>query len=147
MGTLILRSTKTTPVVYFDPGSRLFIIAGHSLPENAPEFYTRLTSWLDEHLPAMNEGARWEFRLPYFNTSSTKGLYQVLLRVKRSMDQGRGHTIVWEVNEDDEFMREAGENFSDLLGLPIEFRETSDDAALREHRRLAEQVDQLADGA
>ena len=136
MASFIHKPTKTTPLVWFDPAAGTCVIAGQSLPENAPEFFGRLTDALDTELAALSKPLRWEFRLPYFNTSSTKGLYQVLARIKSHSETGVDHQVIWDVEADDEFMREAGENFEELLGLGITFREISEEQASKETIRL-----------
>lgn len=144
MEPLLLKPTKTTPLVWFEPTAGTCIISGQSLPENAAEFYGRLIAALDEQLPATTAPVKWEFRLAYFNTSSTKGLYQVLARIKAHKDQGGDHTILWDIEDDDEFMREAGENFEELLGLGIEFKELSEEAASEEFQRLSSAMEHRA---
>ena len=136
MAQLLIKPTKTTPLVWFQPHAGKCVIAGHSLPENAPEFYGRLIAALDDGSLAPAVPMRWEFRLVYFNTSSTKGLYQVLIRIKAHMDAGGEHTVVWDVEENDEFMREAGENFEELLGIGLQFREVSEESSAKDLQRL-----------
>lgn len=136
MGPLIIRPTKTTPLVWFDASAGTGVVVGTSLPENAAELYDKLIEWLDHELPFMTKPMRWTFRLTYFSTSSTKGLYQVMRRIKAHIDTGHAHTVVWDVEEDDEFMQESGESFVDLLGLRLEFRILSEDAATLENQRL-----------
>lgn len=143
MAALILKPTKTTPLVWLDPQAGKCVFAGHSLPENAPEFYSKLIAVVDEELPRTTAHVRWEFRLVYFNTSSTKGIYQLLARIKAHMDQGGKHTVIWDVEEDDEFMREAGENFEELLGIGMEFREVSETSANQDLQRLSLAIEDL----
>jgi hypothetical protein len=143
MTPFILVPTNTTPLVWLDPLAGKCHITGRSLPENAPEFYGKLTEAIDAALPMITSPVRWEFRLPYFNTSSTKGLYQVLARIRSHADVGGQHEVVWDVEDQDEFMREAGENFEELLDLGIIFRELSEEQAEQEDRRLMAAFAQL----
>ena len=141
MAPLIIKPTKTTPLVWFEPQAGTCVIAGHSLPENAPEFYGKLLAAMDEAMPGLNAPVRWEFRLIYFNTSSTKGIYQVLARIKAHMEKGVAHSVIWDVEEDDEFMREAGENFKEMLAMDITFREVSETSANQDLQRLSLAID------
>ncbi len=145
MAPLILKPTKTTPLVWFEPQAGKCVIAGHSLPENAPEFYGKLIAVLDDELRGLTTPMRWEFSLVYFNTSSTKGIYQILARIKTHMDQGGEHTVIWDVEEEDEFMREAGENFEELLGMGIEFREVNEKSADQDLQRLSLAIEDRGD--
>jgi hypothetical protein len=137
MEQLILKATKTTPLVWIDTAVGTGIVAGSSMPENAADFYGKVIDWLDKQLPLVTKPMHWEFRLTYFNTSSTKGLYQLLLRIKAHREQGHLHTIGWDVEDGDEFMREAGENFVELLDLPMVFREISEETAVMEDQKFA----------
>jgi hypothetical protein len=119
METLHIGATKNSPEIRFDTASGTFSITGNSIPENANEFYTPVIAWLERNLPSIAEGSAFEFRLPYFNSSSMKALYMVLLEVKKEMDKGRSFQIHWYVEEDDEFMIEAAETFNEMLGMEI----------------------------
>ncbi len=58
------------------------------------------------------------FKLEYFNTASSK----LILDVLSNLEDIEGMTIVWYYHEDDEDMQEAGEEFSELVELPFEFK-------------------------
>lgn len=147
MGPYIIKATATTPLVWIDLATGAGFVAGNSMPENAAEFYGGALEWLDRHLPLMKVPMRWEFRMHYFNTSSMKGLYQVLQRIKTSMDQGQGHVVVWDVEDADEFMQEAGASFIELLGIPMELRPMSEEDGIRESQRLTVALHQTQGGA
>ncbi len=137
MSLLYLRPTRTTPLVILDDATGHCYLIGDSMPENSMEFYGHLMAWLDQHLPNMTSPVRWHFRMHYFNTSSTKGLYQMLARIKAEIATGKQHEIIWDVENGDEFMRESGENFIELLDLELTFREITDDAGRAEAETLA----------
>lgn len=137
MSLLFLRPSRTTPLVILDDSTGNCHLIGDSMPENAMEFYGHLLAWMDEHLPAMNGTVHWHFRMTYFNTSSTKGLYQMLARVKAEIAAGKRHEIIWDVENGDEFMHESGENFNELLDLGLTFREITDEAGRAEVEKLA----------
>jgi hypothetical protein len=59
------------------------------------------------------------FSLPYFNSSSLKALYAVLVEIKNGIDQGKEFEVNWYVEDEDEFMIEAGETYQELLGMKI----------------------------
>lgn len=76
----------------------------------------------------MPAGSRFTFLLPYFNTSSMKALFMLLRTIQRiSGEAGKDIAIGWQVEEDDEFMIEAGENFSSLLDHPLQLTSLSAD--------------------
>ena len=122
-------ATRNTPLVLLDPHTGTFLIAGNSMPENAIAFYEPVITWLDQNLSQLQPFTRWQFRISYFNTSSMKGIYRVLACIKACQAKGHSFQLIWDVVDDDEFMREAGLTFQDLLGLQFEFREMTQDQA------------------
>ncbi|MGV3636905.1 MAG: DUF1987 domain-containing protein [Flavobacteriales bacterium] len=112
-------ATKNTPAITFDPGANKFSVIGISVPENASEFYQPIIERLFRQEAAPMPGTIFHFRLNYFNSSSLKAIYMLLSEVKKGVEDGRGHVIEWCVEQDDEFMQEAAETFSELLGVPL----------------------------
>lgn len=119
MDPLIIAPTKNSPAIQFDPGKNIFSITGISIPEDASAFYIPVITWLAKHLPSIPPGSNFVFDLQYFNSSSLKAIYLVLLEIKKGSVPGSEHSITWTVEEDDEFMNEAAETFSDMLGMPL----------------------------
>ncbi|MBS1582641.1 MAG: DUF1987 domain-containing protein [Bacteroidetes bacterium] len=134
---LYIAGTRSTPTVVLDPAVGRFAIAGNSLPENTPGFYRPVMDWLEAHLHAVPAGSRFTFLLPYFNTSSMKALFMLLRTIQRiSGEAGKDIAIGWQVEEDDEFMIEAGENFSSLLDHPLQLTPLSADEVYATTRAL-----------
>lgn len=120
MNALHLPATKNTPEVFFSPTANTYRIVGNSIPENASEFYAPVMNWLSENLEHAQHGATFEFDLPYFNSSSLKALYLVLLELKKEADKGKAIRLRWFAEENDEFMTEAAETFTEMVGLELE---------------------------
>ncbi len=120
MGPLHLPATKNTPEVFFSPTTNTYRILGNSIPENASEFYSPVMRWLQENLVHTVNGATFEFDLPYFNSSSLKALYLVLLELKKEAETGKELRLRWFAEENDEFMTEAAETFTEMVGLELE---------------------------
>jgi hypothetical protein len=119
METLHIPATRNTPCIRFLPEQAAFQVVGNSIPENAGSFYAPVVQWLDQHLAELPDGCAFAFSLPYFNSSSLKALYMVLMVVKKGLDQGKGFSVTWYVEENDDFMTEAGETYKDMLGMEI----------------------------
>lgn len=130
MEPLIIAPTSSTPLVWFDRDLPEAWIMGNSLPENAIGFYKRIVDWLDLNLPAMQAPIHWRIRLHYFNTNSMKGMYDTLSRIAAHMQAHRGHTLTWEVEEDDEFMFETDESFRELLALKMDMPMITEEEAV-----------------
>ncbi|MGL1887036.1 MAG: DUF1987 domain-containing protein [Reichenbachiella sp.] len=122
---LIFRPTRVTPLIFFDPSRGLLELRGKSSPENAISFYGKLLSAI--HLFAMegNRNLVTNFKLEYFNTSSSKCIFDVLRKIALVQQQGNKVSINWYYEPDDEDMHEAGLDYSDLLGIEFNYIETT----------------------
>ncbi|MEP2849358.1 DUF1987 domain-containing protein [Ekhidna sp.] len=113
--------TRNTPAVLLDPSKGVFKLYGRSSPENALQFYESLRSTLSTKISAEKMDVR--IKMEYFNTSSSKCIYDLLKEIKALKDKGKEVMVRWYYDEDDEDMYEAGEDYSDLLDLPFKFIE------------------------
>lgn len=128
MEKIFLEPTKVTPLVHFDPSEGLLELKGRSSPENSIQFYAKIIEALDEY--THNDGASSftaTFAFEYFNTSSSKCLFDVFKRLSKIEAAGKDIVINWYYEEDDDDMMEAGEDYSDLLGLDFNFLEIEED--------------------
>ncbi|SNS74816.1 protein of unknown function [Ekhidna lutea] len=112
--------TRTTPAVLLDPNRGVFKMYGRSSPENSVQFYDPIRVNLTK-IPGEKVDVR--IKLEYFNTSSSKCIYDLLKEIKALRDKGKDVIVRWYYDEDDEDMLEAGEDYSDLLDLPFKFIE------------------------
>lgn len=119
MSQLIIIETRNTPAVLFDISTKCFRVSGHSIPENAGDFYTPVLNWLNKNLAEISSPAVFEFNLPYFNSSSLKALYLILKAIKKEITNGKAFEVVWFIEEDDDFMTEAAETFEEMVGLKL----------------------------
>ena len=77
-----------------------------------------MLDWIDAYAADPNGSTEFLFKLEYFNTASSK----LILDVLSALEDIDGMTIHWYFHEDDEDMEEAGEEFSELVELPFEFK-------------------------
>ena len=117
MEKFFLEETSKTPKLHFDASSGKFLMSGRSIPENAIEFYKPLFEWLDEYVKNPCAKTDFEIRLEYFNTSSSKCLVEIFRRLEKIKD--KEVVINWYYEEDDEDMQESGEDFKELIDIPI----------------------------
>jgi len=109
MEIINLEGTEDTPKILLDKGNGIFEISGRSLPEDSAEFYQPILDWISAYGEDPNPETLFTFKLEYFNTLS-------------SLEDIDGVTIDWYFHEDDEDMEEAGEEFSELVEIPFEFK-------------------------
>lgn len=124
VGKLIYRPTRVTPLIFFDPDRGLLELRGKSSPENAISFYSKLIAGLHKFAIESKVNLVANFKLEYFNTSSSKCIFDVLKKIALVQQQSKVVSINWYYEVDDEDMYESGEDFADLLGLEFNFIET-----------------------
>ena len=123
MEKIFIEPTRVPTLVNFDPDQGLLEIKGRSSPENSILFYQKIIDNLDEYIQSDLTDFKANFSFEYFNTSSSKCLFDVFKRLSRIEESGKGLTINWYYEEDDEDMMEAGEDYADLLDLEFNFLE------------------------
>ena len=71
------KGTYFVPHVDFSAETGRCVLEGESYLENTWEFYKQLVSWLRAYAET-NQPIYFDFKLTYFNTSSSKGILEVL---------------------------------------------------------------------
>ncbi|WP_422359406.1 DUF1987 domain-containing protein [Reichenbachiella sp.] len=127
MEKLIVRPTRITPLIYFDPNRGLLELRGKSSPENSIQFYSNLIKDLEEFGRNGKQNLIANFKFEYFNTSSSKCLFDIFRKLNIVKENGFDLSINWYYEEDDEDMLEAGEDYADLLGIEFNYVETQFD--------------------
>lgn len=118
MEILNLEGTEDTPKIILDKKNGIFEISGRSLPEDSAEFYRPVLDWIERYGADPNSSTEFVFKLEYFNTASSK----LILDVLSALEDIKSMKILWYFHEDDEDMEEAGQEFSELVEIPFEFR-------------------------
>ena len=118
MNILHLEGTEDTPRIILDKEKGIMEISGRSLPEDSSEFYKPVLDWIEEYARAPRPSSVFVFKLEYFNTASSK----LILDVLYALEDINGLRIQWYFHEEDEDMEEAGQEFSELVEIPFEFK-------------------------
>lgn len=118
MENLEINAGVDTPKVSCDAGGE-FVMTGRSLPENPIKFFEPIFSWVRNY---DKENILLIFKLEYFNTSSSKQIFNV---IKNFVDNPHVTNIrvKWYYEEGDYDSKETGEHFSYLFKIPFEFIE------------------------
>ena len=122
MEKLVIKPTRVTPEVLFFEETSTLQISGRSSPDSALDFYRPLVSRLSSH-QSSTQSLHAIFKMDYFNTSSTKCLFDILKTIKRHEATGTRVLIEWYHEDIDDDMREMGEDFADALELPFRYVE------------------------
>ncbi|MFT7230947.1 MAG: hypothetical protein ACI8TA_000149 [Cyclobacteriaceae bacterium] len=123
MDRIFIEPTRVTPLVSFDPETDLLEIKGRSSPENSILFYGIILKFIDDFAESDRNELTVNLSFEYFNTSSSKCLFDLLRSLSKLEENDKGLVINWYYEEDDEDMMEAGEDYADLLDLDINFIE------------------------
>jgi hypothetical protein len=122
MKPLILDGTDDTPKIHFDGTSGTFEISGRSLPEEVFMFYSPVIDWINNYTLVPNDETVVKVKLEYFNSASQRYLLEVLSSFEKITKNGKKISIEWHYPEDDDEMRETGEEFKDMLKIPFTFQ-------------------------
>ncbi|MAE85224.1 MAG: nuclear pore complex subunit, partial [Flammeovirgaceae bacterium] len=114
---LQIESTKTSPYIMVDSTEKIIELKGKSTPENAVQFYYPVINNIKKLFSAVSGEIHVNMALEYFNTSSSKCIFDMLKVLKSLQDDDREIVINWYYEEDDEDMLETGEDYQDLLGM------------------------------
>lgn len=122
MNALRIELTDETPQVILDPANNIFEFSGKSLPEDVISFYGPVLKWLDSYGATPNASTVVDFKMVYFNTASSKMILDILFKLEELSKGGTAISVRWHFQEDDEDMKEAGEEYGDLIEIPFELK-------------------------
>ncbi len=120
MEVIKILGTDETPAVLLDAANNIFEISGRSLPEDVNTFYAPIILWMDKYNQTPNPKTVFNFKLVYFNTASSKVLLDILMKLEELHKSGKEVLVHWHYSEDDEDMKEAGEEYADIVDVPFE---------------------------
>ncbi len=119
MKPLDIKAGRSTPGIKFYPGENTLSFVGSSLPENVAVFYKPVIDWINELNPSSftHKPLRIVFKLAYYNSGTIRCLAEILGTIKNLHDKGLNYTIEWHYDTDDDIIREAGEELSEVLEI------------------------------
>lgn len=123
METIKINATEDTPNVILDPVNNFYEISGRSLPEDVVVFYQPVIKWLSDFEKEPVPGFALSIKLEYFNTASSKLILDILLKLEDIYQNGTQLKVIWNYLSSDSDMKEAGEEYSEIVGLPFELKE------------------------
>ena len=120
---LRIDASPTTFGIEFLSSEGLIKFTGNSYPENAVDFFQPLLQWVKAYVRFHRQKTLVEFRVNYFNTSSSKYLFQILELLDSFRAKGNQVDIEWVVNEENEEMLDT---WREIMGeLELEYRTKS----------------------
>jgi len=131
MQKLNIERTALTPGIRFSPDENVFFIRGTSSPEDVRALYYPVTDWIRKFTEEVLNGKyksfsnenslRFQIDLNYFNSSSAKFFYDILLELNKLPYAGVPVNVEWYYDEEDTDMKEAGADISLLVEMEFTF--------------------------
>lgn len=131
MSMIHIEATEKTPEIILDDKNLIFEMIGKSRPENIRDFYKPIIEKLENFLDYLLVNTPAEkleekvfkinFKLGYFNSASAKCIADIMIMVHDFIKQGSNIKIYWYYQEGDDDMLEAGEEFSEMINIPINY--------------------------
>lgn len=119
MKPLLSEPTKHSPGIKLDPDSGYIEFYGKSRPEDALLFYEPVHKWLKHYSANPQPKTNVVFKLEYFNSASAKHIKHILEFFPIIKQNGSAINIDWYYLEDDEDMRDLGEEYATLIEIPF----------------------------
>lgn len=120
MNSIKYIGTDDTPSITLDAQSGTFELAGRSMPEDVTSFYSPILEWIDKYSQEPNEHTVFNFKLTYFNTASSKLILDILVKLEEIKENGHELLVHWFYPDIDEDMKEAGEEYAEMIEIPFE---------------------------
>lgn len=106
--------TGSTPSILIDEARSYMRFEGESFHENVAEFFREVSRWLEQYLKTDFGAFTFDCQLKYFNSSTAKLLFNMLLEMdEQAAKPGRSVTVNWICPADNEIIIECGEDFQE----------------------------------
>lgn len=120
--SLKLAATEDTPMIDFDTSTGIFKVSGRALPEDALEFFKPIEDWLQSYVEDPLESTTMEMSVDYFNSASTRYIFNILMSLEDLIEAGKEAKIIWYYREDDDMIETKGEELESMLDVPFEMK-------------------------
>lgn len=124
MEKLELQATAKTPYILLNNESGKMLIQGRSIPDNAEDFWQPILQWFYAYASDPLSSTVFIFDMEYFNISSSKPVLFLLHKMNDLMEAGKDVKIEWRYPKGDDEMLEMGNDYSCMVKIPFEFKES-----------------------
>ncbi len=111
------------PTVDFNCDTGVCELKGESYLEDSAEFYEPLFEWLRTYTQEVKKPITFNFKLRYFNTSSSKCIIDILHILKKYEDEKGEVKVNWYYDADEDDIEDEIEEVDDFMietGIKIE---------------------------
>ena len=107
------KSTQSTPYVLINEEKHYMKLEGMCFHENATDFFEDIVKWLAEYLDSDFDTFTFDCKMKYFNSSTTKLLFDMLQLVNESAIKNKKAIVNWHVNKGDDLLTELYEDIEE----------------------------------
>jgi len=111
-----------SPNIILDPAG-VMEFQGRSLPENAKEIFTPVFEWMNKYSENPAQTTDINFKLEYFNTTSSKMIFEVLKIAESLIKDGHKVNLNWHYEKEDPDLKDEGVLISSNLDIELNFVE------------------------
>jgi len=112
------KKTTSTPYILVDEANNYMKMEGRCFHENAGVLFKEINNWLDGYLLTDFETFTFDSNISYFNSSTTKLMFDILKKLDLSASAQKKVTVNWITHEANEVMAECGTDFkADMQNL------------------------------
>ena len=105
--------TASTPYVLIDEKKGYMKLEGWCFHEKIVEFFKEIFDWLDVYLASDFNTLTFDCAIHYFNSSTTKLLYNMLIKMDKFACPRKKIIVNWITTEDNDIMVECGKDFQE----------------------------------
>ena len=109
------QKTKTTPYILIDEEKGYMKFEGESYLEDILGFFRNINEWLEKYLASDFNTFTFDCAMEYFNSSTTKMLYNILRMMDKNTNGGKKVIVNWIADKDDDMIIECGEDFQEEM--------------------------------
>jgi hypothetical protein len=109
------QKTLTTPYILIDEENHYMKFEGESYLEDIAVFFMEVNEWLETYLPTDFSVFTFDCCMEYFNSSSTKLLYNLMRLLDMHAIGGKKIIVNWYATDDNDITIECGEDFKDEM--------------------------------
>lgn len=121
MESIKIAATENSPEINFDLTTNTFYIRGKSIVSEVDRFYAPVLDWLKNNQANVKGEVNFIFDLEYFNIFSSKRILFILYTLGEIRDNGTDVKITWYFSQEDDDMKEVGEDYACMVNIPFDF--------------------------
>jgi hypothetical protein len=107
--------TTSTPYVLIDEEKSYMRFEGRCFHEKVAEFFKEVNDWLDSYLASDFGVFTFDCAIDYFNSSTTKLLLNMLLKMNKSASEEKKIIVNWITTWNNDIIIECGEDFQEEM--------------------------------